>query len=156
MPYDYWLREGLVIATPGDVIDYEFILMQIEMDMGLFNVQEIAFDPWNANNVTNKLIETGANVIEFRQGYVSMNPAMKALEVAILEAKLNHGGNKVLTWMADNVVASIDPAGNMKPDKSKSSEKIDGIVALLMAHYRATLANGQKDSVYSKRGIRTL
>jgi phage terminase large subunit-like protein len=119
-------------------------------------VRELAFDPWNATHVTTKLLEQDAPVIEFRQGYASMNPAMKALEVAILGGELNHGGNPVLTWMADNLVAASDPAGNLKPDKSKSSEKIDGMVALLMAHYRATLAGGKIDSVYNRRGIRSL
>lgn len=156
VPYEAWERMGLITATSGNRVDYDYILAQIEQDMSLFNVREIAFDPWNATHVTTKLLEQDAEVIEFRQGYASMNPAMKALEVAVLGGELNHGGNPVLTWMADNLVAASDPAGNLKPDKSKSSEKIDGMVALLMAHYRATLANGKRDSVYNTRGIRSL
>ena len=156
VPYETWERQGFISSTPGDRIDYDYVLSQIEQDMSVFNVREIAFDPWNATHVTTKLLEQDAPVIEFRQGYVSMNPAMGALDVAISTKKLNHGGNPVLTWMADNLVAAIDPAGNMKPDKSKSTEKIDGMVALIMAHYRATLAGGKQDSVYNRRGIRTL
>lgn len=156
VPYETWERQGHITATPGDRIDHDYILAQIQQDMTVFNVREIAFDPWNASHVTTKLLEQGANVIEFRQGYVSMNPAMGSLDAALSTKKINHGGNPVLGWMADNTVAAFDPAGNMKPDKSKSSEKIDGVVALIMAQYRATLANGITDSVYSNRGIRSL
>ena len=155
VPYDAWVRAGYMIATPGNVIDYDYILAQIEKDMRFFNIKEIAYDPWNSTGVTNKLSKQNAPLIEFRQGYVSMNPAMKALEVAISEGKINHGGNPALRWMADNIVAAIDPAGNMKPDKSKSTEKIDGIVALLMAYYRATFFR-QEPSIYTRRGVRTL
>jgi phage terminase large subunit-like protein len=137
-------------------VDYDYLLAQMEIDLGLFDVKEIAYDPWNATHVTTRLMEQGAPVVEFRQGYISMNPAMKALSVAIAGREINHGGNQPLTWMADNLVASEDPAGNLKPDKSKSTERIDGMVALLMAHYRATLANGAKESVYESRGIRSL
>lgn len=154
-PYDVWVRQGLLTLTPGDVVDYDFILHQIEQDAQRFSVQELAFDPWNATSVTNK-IGFGERLVEFRQGYVSMNPAMKALEVAIQRRSLNHGGHAALAWMADNLVISYDPAGNMKPDKAKSTEKIDGMVALIMAYYRATLAGAGGSSVYETRGIRTL
>ena len=156
VPYDVWQRAGLLTLTPGNVVDYDFVQAQIEADMAMFQVMELAYDPWNATGVTNQLSEQGAPLVEFRQGYVSMNPAMKALSVSIAGGKINHGGNAPLAWMADNLVASQDPAGNLKPDKSKSTEKIDGMVSLLMAHYRSMLANGQRESVYQERGIRTL
>jgi phage terminase large subunit-like protein len=99
-------------------------------------------------------MDKGANAIEFRQGVVSMNPAMKSLEVAISIGELAHGDNPVLNWMADNLVTRTDPAGNIKPDKEKSREKIDGMVALVMAHYRARLNNNEpRQSVYENRGI---
>lgn len=156
VPYDAWLRDGWIEATPGNVIDYDFILHAIREDSSDFQLAEIAFDPWNATSTSNALVDDGAEMIEFRQGYVSMNPAMKALEVAIMQRGINHGGHPVLAWMADNLVAAMDPAGNLKPDKSKSREKIDGIVALLMAKYRSTLKGGQTKSVYEDRGIRVL
>lgn len=155
VPYDAWQRAGYLTLTPGNVVDYDFILEQVREDLGLHKVREIAFDPWNATHVSNKLIEDGVVMVEFRQGYVSMNPAVKALEVAIQQRTFNHAGNPVLAWMADNVIMTSDPAGNRKPDKSKSREKIDGIVALLMAYYRATLGVG-KSSVYEGRGLRTI
>jgi phage terminase large subunit-like protein len=156
VPYDVWIRQGWVRPTPGNVVDYEFILAQIRADMGRFKVRELAFDPWNATSTSNKLIEEGAKMVEFRQGFVSMNPAMKTLEVAIQKRALNHGGNPALAWMADNLVATSDPAGNLKPDKGKSTEKIDGMVALLMALQRAALAGGERESVYRTRGLRVL
>lgn len=153
-PYDVWIRQGLMTVTPGNVVDYEFILETVQADFKRFDVAELAFDPWNATSVTNKLASD--KLVEFRQGYVSMNPAMKALEVAIQRRTLNHGGNAALAWMADNLVASMDPAGNLKPDKAKSTERIDGIVALLMGLDRATRHGSAARSVYEQRGLRVL
>lgn len=157
VPYDAWLRAGLVTATPGNVVDYAFILAQIRDDASRYKIQEIAFDPWNATDVSNKLSEDGATMVEFRQGFFSMNPAMKSVEVAIQRQALNHGGNPVLAWMADNLVARQDPAGNLKPDKEQSREKIDGMVSLIMGHHRAVLHTGaQRESIYNTRGIRVV
>lgn len=157
VPYDAWVRQDLVATTSGNVVDYDVILAQIQEDLARFDVRQLAFDPWNATSVTNKLQQlSSVQLLEFRQGYVSMNPAMKALEVGIARRTLNHGGNPVLAWMADNLVASMDPAGNLKPDKAKSREKIDGMVALIMANYRASLEAGSGRSVYEDRGLLTL
>ncbi len=156
VPYDAWLRAGLIETTPGNVVDYDWILNTVKQHGERYKIEEIAFDPWNATSVSNKLMDAGANMIEFRQGFASMSPAMKALEVAIKQRTLNHGGHPVLAWMADNLVASMDPAGNVKPDKGKSTEKIDGMVALLMAFYRAQLQQGERVSVYEGRGLRVL
>ncbi len=156
VPYLAWSRAGLVDVTPGSSVDYDWIEAQILEAAAAYDLVECAFDPWNATSVSNHLIDEGIEMVEFRQGYVSMNPAMKALEVAIANQTIAHGNNPVLTWMIDNLVARQDPAGNLKPDKEKSIEKIDGIVALLMAYYRATLAGGSKPSVYNTRGIRVI
>ena len=132
-------------------------MAQIRDDASLYKIQEIAFDPWNATDVSNKLSEDGATMVEFRQGFFSMNPAMKSVEVAIQRQALNHGGNPVLAWMADNLVARQDPAGNLKPDKEQSREKIDGMVSLIMGHHRAVLHTGaQRESIYNTRGIRVV
>lgn len=153
VPYDVWVRQGWIETTPGDVVDYEYILARVRADLQHMRVQELAFDPWNATHVSNSLIEEGAPLVEFRQGYVSMNPAMGALEVAVQRGNFNHGGNPVLAWCADNIVARLDPAGNMKPDKGESTERIDGMVALIMAWHRSQLGNGQATSIYNERGI---
>lgn len=156
VPYDAWLRAGLVTATPGNVVDYAFIRAQMQEDASRYKIQEIAFDPWNATDVSNKMSEDGATMVEFRQGFFSMNPAMKSLEVAIQRRTINHGGNPALSWMADNLVARQDPAGNLKADKEQSREKIDGMVALIMGHHRAVLHTGASGSIYEQRGIRVI
>lgn len=157
VPYDAWIRQGWITTTSGNTVDYDVILAQIQEDLAQFGVKQMAFDPWNATSVTNKLQQVSSvELVEFRQGYVSMNPAMKTLEVAVARRTINTGGNPVLAWMADNLVASMDPAGNLKPDKGKSRERIDGMVALIMALHRASLEMGDRRSVYDSRDMRSL
>jgi phage terminase large subunit-like protein len=155
VPYPAWVRQGFIIATPGNVIDYKWILHQIDQDARIYDIRELAFDRWGATKIQTDLMEKGGDdwLVQFGQGYVSMSPPMKELERLILEHKLAHGGNPVLTWMADNLVARQDPAGNIKPDKEKSIEKIDGMVALIMALDRALRHEPPKQSVYERRGL---
>lgn len=153
--YQQWVKEGYIEATPGNVIDYEWIFEQIEQDAELFDIDQIAFDRWGAARVVQVLENKGMKMVQFGQGFASMNPPMKELERLTLAKKIVHGNNPVLTWMADNVVARLDPAGNIKPDKEKSREKIDGMVALIMALDLA-LRHPEVKSVYEKRGIRVL
>jgi phage terminase large subunit-like protein len=153
--YEEWVRQGYIEATPGNVIDYDFIFEQIEKDADMFDIDQIAFDRWGAARVSQVLQNKGMTMAQFGQGFASMSPPMKELERLVLSRKLVHGNNPVLTWMADNLVARMDPSGNIKPDKDKSREKIDGIVALIMAIDLA-LRHPEVKSVYEKRGIRTL
>jgi phage terminase large subunit-like protein len=102
-----------------------------------YQIQEIAFDPYNATQIVTQLTNDGFLMVQFRQGFLSMNTPTKELLRLVMAGDLNHLGNPALRWMADNVVATEDPAGNLKPDKSKSTERIDGIVALIMALGRA-------------------
>lgn len=165
--YDVWERQGWLTATEGNVVDTDFVLAQVAEDKARFGIQELAFDRWGAKDVTTRLQnEVGFTVdekthqlsgapllVQFGQGFASMNGPMKDLERLILGARLATGGNPVLTWMADNLVVREDPAGNVKPDKEKSTEKIDGMVALVMALGRAMVHVGKKKSVYDERGI---
>jgi len=155
VPYDVWVRQGYITATPGNVIDYAWILHQIDQDAQAYDVREVAFDRWGATKIQTELAERGGDdwLVQFGQGYVSMNPPMRELERLILEHKLAHGNNPVLTWMANNLVVRTDPAGNIKPDKEKSIEKIDGMVALVMALDRALRHEPPKRSVYEDRGL---
>lgn len=155
VPFDLWIRQGYVTATPGNVIDYEFIIQQAATDAAQFDVQELAFDRWGAQYITNALTDEGLEMVQFGQGYASMSGPMKRLHRLILSGKLAHGNNPVLAWMADNTVATMDPAENIKPDKSKSRERIDGIVALIMATGRA-MAHVPTTSVYRERGLRVI
>ena len=156
--YEVWVRQGYMQVTPGNVVDHDFILAEIEVLGQIYDIQEVAFDRWGAAHVQTKLQDMGGEnwVIQFGQGFASMSAPMKDLERLIGSHKLAHGGNPVLTWMAGNVVASIDAMQNIKPDKSKSVEKIDGIVSLIMGLDRAMRHEPEPESVYEKRGIREL
>lgn len=153
--YQQWVDQGYIEATPGNTIDYDFIFAQIEKDADTYDIDQTAFDRWGAARVSTVLQNKGMTMAQFGQGYQSMNPPMKELERLVLSKKIRHGNNPVLTWMADNLVARMDPAGNIKPDKEKSREKIDGMVALIMALDLA-LRHPEVKSVYEKRGIRKL
>lgn len=154
VPYDSWKKQGFLLTTEGNVIHYRYIENFIE-DLGTkYNIKEIAFDRWGAVEMTQVLAEMGFDVVPFGQGFKDMSPTTKELYKLVLEEKIAHGGNPVLRWMMDNVYVKTDPAGNIKMDKAKSTEKIDGAVALVMALDRA-IRNGNADggSVYDDRGI---
>jgi len=152
IPYDAWVQQGYVSATPGNVIDYNYIRQDIAKMAEELNIHEIGFDPWNATQTGVQLQEDGFQVVEMRQGHKTMAEPTKELEALVKSARLDHGGCPVLRWMASNVVVREDSNLNFMPDKSKSSEKIDGIVALLMALGRAIITI-ESESVYSTQGI---
>lgn len=155
--YESWVRQGLITSTPGAVIDYKFIYQQIFEDAEKFDIREIAFDRWGASQVYQVLEDEGLQMVQFGQGFASMSAPMKLLEELVLSGKLSHGNNPVLNWMAGNLVTVEDASANIKPDKEKSSEKIDGMVALIMALSRASLyRKGSGVSVYNERGVLTL
>jgi phage terminase large subunit-like protein len=120
------------------------------------NVKELAFDRMFANEITQKLQEEGVEVVPFGQGFLSMAAPCEELERMLLGKLLNHNNHPVLRWNASNVAIKKDPAGNKKPDKEKSTEKIDGIVALLMAIGRAIVRDEDDSTVYAGRGITTI
>jgi len=154
VPYDVWARQGFITLTPGDLIDYAFILAQIKQDSIDFDIAELAFDRWGSQKITTDLqdigfeIEGKKSLIQFGQGYASMNAPVKEVEKMVIGKELAHGGNPVLTWMVSNVAIKMDPAGNQKLDKEKSTERIDGAVALVMAIGRAMLKGGPIKSAY--------
>jgi phage terminase large subunit-like protein len=154
VPYDVWIRQGFITTTPGNVVDYEYVLKQITEDADMFDVQEIGFDRWGASRIQIQLADMGFTVVPIGQGFQSMSPPMKEMEKLILKAKIAHGGNPVLRWMASNVVVRTDPAGNIKADKSRSVERIDGVVAAIMALDRAERVVNNT-SIYETRGVLT-
>lgn len=156
VPYDAWVRQGYITATPGNVIDYGFILEQIDEDAQTYDLSEVAFDRWGATKIIQAIEEKGLTCVQFGQGFVSMSPPMKELEKIILGHTLAHGNNPVLNWMAGNLVVRVDPAGNIKPDKEKSIEKIDGMVAMVMALDRAIRHETNNRSIYDERDMRSL
>jgi len=132
-PYSVWQREGLVTFTDGDVVDYGVIRAKVNELGKIYNIREIAIDRWNATQLSTELTGDGFEVVPFGQGFASMSSPSKEFEALVLSRNLVHGGNAALRWMASNVAAEIDAAGNIKPSKKKSTERIDGIVALIMA-----------------------
>jgi phage terminase large subunit-like protein len=152
VPYLTWARQGFLKLTEGNVVDYSFIEAQVLEDARRFDLREVAYDPWNATATATRLQDQGATMVEFGQGYRSMAEPTKELERLIVAGELAHPANAVLDWMASNVMWEIDPAGNPKPSKRKSTERIDGIVALVMGLGRA-LVQDNGASVYEDRGF---
>jgi phage terminase large subunit-like protein len=155
VPYDVWVREGFIEATPGDVIDYDAIRKRINELGDKFAFREVGFDPWNATQIATQLTGDGFPMVEVRQGYRSMTEPTKQLMALIQSATIEHNANPVLNWMMANVAVSQDPAGNLKPDKSKSTEKIDGVVALVIGLSRQ-MVNPDSGSIYEKRGVEAI
>lgn len=153
VPYDMWVRSGLIKATPGNVVDYSFIRKDVNNAAKIYDLQEVAFDPWGAVKLATELQDDdGITMVEFRQGFKSMSPPTKEMLKLIKGKEIAHGGHKVLRWCADNLVVKIDAAENVKPEKDKAKERIDGIVAMIMGIGRAIL-NADTHSVYEKRGV---
>ena len=154
VPYDTWEKEGVLQTTEGNVIHYGYIEKFIERLGERFNIREIAFDRWGAVQMVQNLENMGFTVVPFGQGFKDMSPPTKELMKLTLEQKLAHGGHPVLRWNMDNIFIRTDPAGNIKADKEKSTEKIDGAIATIMALDRAIrCGNDNGASVYDDRGI---
>ena len=154
VPYDAWERKGYVQTTEGNVVHYGYIEKFIERLGERFNIREIAFDRWGAVQMVQNLEGMGFTVVPFGQGFKDMSPPTKELMKLVLEKRIAHGGHPVLRWMMDNIYIRTDPAGNIKADKEKSTEKIDGAVATIMALDRAIrCGNDAGESVYDTRGL---
>lgn len=151
--YDVWERQGYIKTTEGNVVHYGFIEKFIEDLSEIYHIKEIAYDRWNATQMVQNLEGMGLTMVPFGQGYKDMSPPSKELYKLMMEGKIQHGGHPVLKWMGQNVVMRQDPAGNIKPDKEKSVEKIDGIVALIMGLDRCIRHQIDEGSVYDERGI---
>jgi len=134
VPYAGWVRAGHMIETQGEVTDYDEIFKKVLWVKENFNLIGLAYDQWNAAQISSKLSAEGVNMVQFIQGPKSYHPAMKNFEETYYAGKFRHGGDPVLTWCASNIVVRSDANMNMAPDKKKSSDKIDDMTALLMAH----------------------
>lgn len=153
VPYDIWEKQGYIMSTEGNVIHYDFIEKFIMYLSEKYHILEIAVDRWNATQMIQNLEGEGFTIVPFGQGFSSMSAPTKEFYRLLMEGRIIHGGNPVLRWMAGNVVIDTDPAGNIKVTKAKSKEKIDGIVAAIMALDRCIRQEGQRGSVYDERGL---
>lgn len=152
VPYTAWAREGYITLTPGSVIDYEWIKSYIIAKSEIYSIQEIGYDPWNATQIANDLANEGFEMVEIRQGFRTLSEPTKHIMALVLQKKLHHFNNPVLTWAINNAVVTMDPAGNIKLDKSKTTFRIDPAVAMVISHVRAMVA-GKKKSIYKERPV---
>jgi phage terminase large subunit-like protein len=143
VPYPLWRDRGLLTATEGNVVDYEVVRRRINELGDDFDIKEIAVDRWNATGIMTQLTNDGFTVVPFGQGFASMSGPSKEFERLLLAKQIAHGGHPILRWMASCVAVQQDAAGNIKPDKAKSSERIDGIVAAVMALGRALIFDSE-------------
>lgn len=151
-PYRRWVADGALLTTPGNVTDYDFIEHAIKQDASAFGCKGLAYDPWNATQLAIHLQEDGLPCQEYRQGYGSMAAPSKELERLFISGRLEHGNHPVLQWMFGNATYRKDPAGNIKPDKEHAAEKIDGVVAAVMA--LGLMNRDDASSVYTaERGL---
>jgi phage terminase large subunit-like protein len=153
VPYADWVRDGYLTATPGNTTDYSFVRQEINELAAKWQVEEIGMDRWNATQLATDLTQDGANCIFIPQTFVGLAPTWRELEKLILEHRLRHGGNPILRWMAGNVEVETDAQGNQRPSKAKSSERIDGMVALDMALSRLLAHLDEAPSLYEDRGL---
>jgi phage terminase large subunit-like protein len=137
-----WVREGWLTTTPGNVTDYDFVRATINTDRERFDVQRVAYDRWGSSKLVNELVEDGVPLLPVGQGFRDMTAPMKEIQRLVLGSTtrkplLRHGGNPVMRWMVDNLAVRTDPSGNVKPDKDRSGDKIDGVSALADAMHAA-------------------
>lgn len=149
--YRAWARAGLIKLLPGDVLDQRLIKQDIQELAATYRIKEIAFDRWNATQLAVELQEEGAAMVSTGMGYASLSAPSKTLEEWVLSGRLRHGGHPVLAWCVQNVVLEQDAAGNIKPSKARSKDRIDGAVALILAISRAMLR--EQKSIYRERGL---
>lgn len=147
-----WARDDFIHVTGEDTIDYDFIRSTILEQAERYQIIEICFDRWNGTQLATQLAEDGAEMVPIGQGFAAMTSPAKELERLLVSRELQHGGNPALDWMASNVVAKMDPAGNLKPDKGSSGDRIDGIAALCDA-LAGALRHGDERSKYETEGL---
>jgi phage terminase large subunit-like protein len=155
VPYDLWAAQGLIHTTPGDQVDYGFIRKTANDLAKLYDVREIGYDRWNATQIVQNLTDDGINMVPIGQGMASMSAPTKEMLRLILDHKLRHNDNPVLNWMADNFSVKQDPQDNVKPskpDRRKSSKRIDGIQAMINAVARVIVGSNRTVNIYEMRG----
>lgn len=152
--YETFVQTGHLIPTPGNVVDQDFVKQEILLGAEQFQVQEVVFDRANSSKIMTELISEGLTVVPYGQGYLSMSPPAKFFETLVCKQHFFHMDDRVLNWMAENVAIEEDPAGNIKPSKRKSGDKIDGIVAICMALGRMISTEAPGENIYLNHGIR--
>ena len=151
--YAGWAKDGYFTLTPGNIIDYDIIEDDLRDLCKEFDVQSIGYDPWQATQLANNLMKDGLPMVEVKNTVQNFSEPMKQLEAFVVSNKLRPGHNPVLTWMMSNVVAHLDKKDNIYPNKERPDNKIDGVIALIIALSRAILPEESTESVYETRGL---
>lgn len=156
-----WVKDGWITITPGDVTDYDYIKAQILADMNVFDVQGVGFDRWNSSQLVIDLMAEDVPMERVGQGVASLSAPLKEIDRLVRTGTARapmwrHGGNPVLRWMADNLRPYADAAGNIKPDKAKSMNKIDGISAATTAMFVAMNSEPVQRSAYESGGVQSV
>ncbi len=155
VPYDVWIREGYIYTTSGDEIGIDFIEKKIVSLYEIYNIRAVNFDRWGAKYISQRLHDQGITVLEFGQGFKSMSYPTKEFQRIVMKGKIRHGGNPVMRWMFDNIAMETDAAENIKITKKKSTDRVDGMVALVMGLDGALRVENEK-SMYEDEGIFTI
>jgi phage terminase large subunit-like protein len=150
-----WAEDGWITTTPGNVTDFDVIEQGVRDDAAAHQLLEVAYDPFQATQLAGHLVDDGVTMVEVRQTVQHMSEAMKELESLVLQGRLHHNGDPVLSWMISNVVAHVDAKDNIYPRKESAGNKIDGAIALIMALAR-WIARRPEVSVYETRGLTIL
>jgi phage terminase large subunit-like protein len=153
--YQGWESLGLLRVTDGAVIDFGVIEDDLLNDCSGYDVIEVPYDPFQATQLSTRMLSQGVPMVEMRPTVMNFSEPMKALEALVLEKRLHHNGDPVLSWMVSNVVCHVDAKENIYPRKERADNKIDGVVAMIMALGRALANEVQEDddSIYSERGL---
>jgi len=156
VPYIQWVADGYITATDGNIVDFEYIERDILKLKEDYDIEMIGYDTWNSNYLISRLNNEGIDTVPIRQGFQTLSPASKELEVKAIQKKIIHNNNPVLAWCISNVVLEKDAADNIKPSKKKSIEKIDGVAGLVNCMVLYILNKDEEednDSVYNQRGL---
>ncbi len=156
MHYRSLADEGILTLTPGNVIDYDYIKADILAFAAKYEIVELGYDPFNALRLMQELGREGVPIVPVNQRFGSMSPPSKEFEKLIATGMVEHGGNKLLRWCASNATIETDAQGNIKPSKNKSRQRIDGIIACIIALDRLLRAQMQEEFIYESQGIREL
>lgn len=153
--YEKWVNEGRLTLTDGEEIDFDLIREEIKDLSEIFDITEVAYDPWRATQLAHQLMKDGAEIVEYRNTVQNMSPPMREMEAAITGKRFNHDADPLLTWMASNVTAKADAKENIYPRKERNEYKIDGIVATLMAIGRILnrAVEMPKESIYDTSDV---
>jgi len=154
VPYDKWVNDGWITATPGDCVDYDFIEAKIIELSRQYDLIKLATDPWNSRMLTTRLMKQSIDIVEVPQTMAGLSPAMKYMETLLRKGMLKHVANPVARWCFGNIVVAVDGNNNIKPMKNRAKERIDVIVSTI--NMLSVAMRIEIDSIYEDRGLTIL